>query len=968
MFTGLFACSMHVYAQNQANTYNVSVFKNKGVVAINQDKIAAVIKVAKEAFPAWSVETDKATGYMKDMYGPAIKVPGTGINEWATNTMVQKLRSLDVNATEWQQVSNFSTSKAAFASYVQFFGGHKVAFSKLSFRFTIDGGLVRVQMKNFGQPADLTPKLAQADAAAAALDGIDAVSVTSNEISTEWEWFPIPSAHGYTLHPAWHFTIKGNTQSNAPVQLSGYIDAIDGTVLYRINEIKDAYDITVKGDVYKDGTSSPATLQPLTNLALTIGSSTYYTDTAGYYSNTSLALPLTTGINLSGRWSVVKDMPTGTTPSFSTSITALGTLYTFPTTAPATSRHINAYYHVNRVHDFMKMHYPSFTGMDVALPTNVDLTSGTCNAFYNGSSINFYAAGGGCVSFAQIGSVVYHEYGHGISDKYYTMVNSATIQNGALNEGNSDVWAMCITHNAIVGENAYTTGGYIRRYDKTAYVYPQDIIGESHNDGQIIAGAWWDVGVNLGSVDSMANLFTDCYNEAPDGPDGTEGDVYHRVLIAALQNDDNDANLNNGTPHFRQIVSAFAKHGIYLLYDATLTHKELDNQPAGLDIPVTATLNIHNTFFFSNLKLVYKLRGTTTWDTLTMANTGGTNYATSIPALSKGNIIDYYLALTDTLNYTDAYYPAAYSPKLSTLQTSIPYQFGEGLVAKISNTFEDSANVKGWSIGNNTGDNATGGIWIWAVPVVSHVRVDTGYIVCQTGSDHTSGSGKCLVTGNTSPYLGINTADVDFGKTTVITPAFDLTGYANPVIEYYRWYGNDMGDNPKEDLWQVQLRDSTTAYWKYVDQTYQSDYNWRRRIFALKEYMSSKSNIQLKFVAQDPSESGLYNNGQSTVEAAVDDFFIYDIESPAAVAIQAPLKAEIYPNPANEKLEINIPQVNTAGNIGIYDLSGKQLGSVALSSTATHYELDTRMLTPGHYFIVIQTGKTIQSQQVVIKH
>ena len=104
------------------------------------------------------------------------------------------------------------------------------------------------------------------------------------------------------------------------------------------------------------------------------------------------------------------------------------------------------------------------------------------------------------------------------------------------------------------------------------------------------------------------------------------------------------------------------------------------------------------------------------------------------------------------------------------------------------------------------------------------------------------------------------------------------------------------------------------------------------------------------------------------MEAAVDDFFIYDIESPAAVAIQAPLKAEIYPNPANEKLEINIPQVNTAGNIGIYDLSGKQLGSVALSSTATHYELDTRMLTPGHYFIVIQTGKTIQSQQVVIKH
>lgn len=967
LFTGCITCLSTAFAQNKANTYSISVFKNARIASVSDDKLLATSEAAATSFPGWSIEMDKPTGHFRDMYGKAIKMSGSGVTEWVNNAITQKLNDLDVNADEWQQTSTAKTDKAIFASYVQTFAGHTVVFSKLSFRFTPAGELIRVQMKNYGKPADATLTLAAADAAKAAIADLSGINVTSNEINEQWEWFPIPSASGYVLHPAWHFTVKGSTQSNAPIQLSGYVDATNGNILYRTNEIKDAFDLTVKGNVYKDGTSYPATLQPLTDLALTIAGNTYYTDTAGYYSNSGLVLPTTTNVGLSGRWSVVNDVPTSTTPSFNTSVTAIGTTYTFPITAPASSRHINAYYHVNRVHNFMKLQFPAFTGMDIALPTNVDLGTGTCNAFYNGSSINFYAAGGGCVSFANIGSVIYHEYGHGITDKYYTMINHVTIQNSALNEGMSDVWAMCITHSPIIGENAYTAGGDIRRYDVTSLVFPKDITGEPHNDGEIIAGAWWDVSVNLGNVDSMAKLFTGCYNEASDGPDGTEGNVYHGVLISALLNDDNDNNLSNGTPHFRQIVSAFAKHGIYLLYDATIAHKELAHQAAGAPISVSANLTVFNTFFFSNLKLLYKVRGTSAWDTVLMTNTSGTTYMASMPAQTKGTIIDYYIALQDTMQYTDVYLPKTYNPAANSLQNSIPYQFGVGLNNRYSNTFEDSSDVTNWRIGNNTGDNATGGIWIWAVPVQSFVRSDTGNIICQTGHDHTTGSGKCLVTGNAASYLGINTNDVDYGKTTVITPTFDLTDYHNPIIEYYRWYGDDMGDNPSEDLWQVQVRDTTSAIWKYVDQTYRSDYSWRRRIFALKEYLASKSNIQFKFIAQDPSETGLYNNGQSAVEAAIDDFFIYD-DVPADVATVVPTKASIYPNPANDKLEISMAQAGTSGNIGLYDISGKQLSTMQLNLNTTHYELDTRPFASGHYFLVIQTGKSIQSQQVVIKH
>lgn len=81
----------------------------------------------------------------------------------------------------------------------------------------------------------------------------------------------------------------------------------------------------------------------------------------------------------------------------------------------------------------MKNQYgTSFTGMDYSLVTNVDVT-GTCNAFYTGaggSSINFFPAGGGCVSFAEIRDVVYHEYGHAIVSKMYP----GGMKNGGLND------------------------------------------------------------------------------------------------------------------------------------------------------------------------------------------------------------------------------------------------------------------------------------------------------------------------------------------------------------------------------------------------------------------------------------------------------------------------------------------------------------------------------------------------------
>ena len=136
------------------------------------------------------------------------------------------------------------------------------------------------------------------------------------------------------------------------------------------------------------------------------------------------------------------------------------------------------------------------------------------------------------------------------------ITGGTSINDGALNEACSDVWAMSISRNPVLGANAFVGyGGFIRRYDMTPQVYPIDLetnlsLADVHKNGQIIAGTWWDVGINLGSVDSMTKLFTDVYYDVPDGANGTEGKIYQGILIDALTADDNDGNLLDGTPHY----------------------------------------------------------------------------------------------------------------------------------------------------------------------------------------------------------------------------------------------------------------------------------------------------------------------------------------------------------------------------------------------------------------------------------
>ncbi|MFH0945760.1 MAG: M14 family metallopeptidase, partial [Planctomycetota bacterium] len=79
----------------------------------------------------------------------------------------------------------------------------------------------------------------------------------------------------------------------------------------------------------------------------------------------------------------------------------------------------------------------------------------------------------------------------------------------------------------------------------------------------------------------------------------------------------------------------------------------------------------------------------------------------------------------------------------------------------------------GWQAGV-PGDNASTGLW----ERVNPNQVSDGGTITQPGDDATPGGGThCYVTGNNNSSLGAD--DVDSGKTTLMSPVFDLTGLAS---------------------------------------------------------------------------------------------------------------------------------------------------------------------------------------------
>ena len=106
----------------------------------------------------------------------------------------------------------------------------------------------------------------------------------------------------------------------------------------------------------------------------------------------------------------------------------------------------------------------------------------------------------------------------------------------------------------------------------------------------------------------------------------------------------------------------------------------------------------------------------------------------------------------------------------------------------------------------------------------------------QPEDDHTPSPGRyCFVTDGRAGS-GAGTYDVDGGRTTLLSPIYDLHEYALVVVDYRRWYTNRRGANPYDDIWEVSVR-SAGADWVPLEYTTACRENWSHQVHILNDFI-----------------------------------------------------------------------------------------------------------------------------------
>lgn len=930
----------------------------------------------------WYVIFNEENARPHRAYGKPVHVFGATAEDKALNFISTKLAGFKIPVSDLRLMSSANSGKYIYVNFNQVHKGIPVLNSRMTVKLNQAGSVVLFGADVFSDIDVNTTPAISADAALTYAQGSINGDITKATISSDLRILPVPEAKSNAYKLVYEATVEAMNNNGVPAVYYTLVDAATGRVIYRQNQVKHFghkhkaappanTDVTITGTVNATNPYNPSSVVPLTNLRMTEGATTFHTDSSGFIGLANTA-PVNVTFSLQGRWSRV--IKSGSTPTYSATLNPGTNNLTFDNSA--TIRDLSAYYHVNIVHDYMKTKLPSFTGMDNALTTNVDVTGGNCNAFYNGSSINFYATGNGCNSLAQVGDVVYHEYGHGINDKFYQS-QGAWFQNGAMGEGYADIWALGITQQPVLGIGFSSTDPteFVRRYDQDIKVYPQDLVGEVHADGEIIAGAWWDTGLNMGDLQKMMDLFSETFFGLVTGPDGTEGQVFTDVLIEALQADDvpplGDNDISNGTPNDQSIVRGFDRHGISLISNATLQHTPvLANLP---DNPVTINATLYDLNYpwaMEGVKMHYKVNRNGSWNAVAMTNTSGTNYTATIPAQPQGTIIAYYVGLEDTSGKLSAVQPIA----AHEMNPNIPYFILNGFDMKDNEDFDNNTIGSGAWLEGIPGDDATTGHWVVAMPVGSFSDPSDPNTAVQPDYDHTTGTstGFCAVTGNAgNTGLGLGTNDVDGGKTTLESPVLDLSGYTNPAISYYRWYINNppTGANPANDFWEVQITNDGNT-WVNVERTNISDRSWRRFAFRIADYVTLSDNVKIRFIAEDSLIPSANLQGGSIVEAAIDDIMLYE-EGAGNLSVKesAVTFMQVHPNPASDQLivkfdvaarqETTVEMVNTIGQVVYSEKIEAGAGLNKISINTSH-------LPAGVYMFSLRTGKSARFEKITI--
>ncbi len=305
------------------------------------------------------------------------------------------------------------------------------------------------------------------------------------------------------------------------------------------------------------------------------------------------------------------------------------------------------------------------------------------------------------------------------------------------------------------------------------------------------------------------------------------------------------------------------------------------------------------------------------------------------------------------------------------ISAGVGYEAVSGFRVKVGTHYYDEAESDGpWRLADGD-DTATSGRWVRMDPNGTTYNGSQ----TQTEDDHTATPGTdCFFTGQGSVGGAAGEADVDGGKTTLTTPEFDLAHVVDPRVTYWRWYTNNLGNNPGEDEWVVQISNNGGSTWVDLERTSASANSWQERSFLIGDYIAPTDRMVVRFVASDLVSGSL-------VEAAVDDFELSGLSTTIdAPETSGPLTLRLdpaRPSPARAEMSIGFA-LPSSGPVSLilYGPDGRRVRGLVegvLPAGAHQRSWDGRTdggheVAPGVYFCRLSAqGKELSRRLVVLR-
>ncbi|MCB0836869.1 MAG: choice-of-anchor B family protein [Bacteroidetes bacterium] len=275
--------------------------------------------------------------------------------------------------------------------------------------------------------------------------------------------------------------------------------------------------------------------------------------------------------------------------------------------------------------------------------------------------------------------------------------------------------------------------------------------------------------------------------------------------------------------------------------------------------------------------------------------------------------------------------------------------------------YDDFSLDFGW----NVSGNAERGMWEKGEPVGTY-RVSGDIYNPEYDLPDDIGD-EAYVTGNAggAPFGD----DVDNGFTWLVSPPIDLSGYTEPVLQYYWWFlnwslnGSDP-DGPGNDSLKVFVYDGIdTVLLATYDGPFDTTWNLATNHFV--NLIDTSQQIRFMFYTQD-----LEPGNQDAIEAAIDGFRIVEASTLSIDPTPFNVDVQFFPNPFNDQISISFERSPTLPGQNLwFDLIGID-GQLVQQVRMPHPDQPLKIkstLPAGMYIGIIRTDTKLLYRQKLLR-